>query len=413
MTTYNSPFSGNVIQPTDVSYQQFYLTADIVLWWPINGVPPTYDVAARIMDISASGNGFTIAMPPANQASVGQDALFNNTGAYNINIINYTSGAITTVAAGKSEYIYITDNATTDGVWGVVGFGATTSNANATTLAGYGLLAISNTLNQSHPIKAVVDAYTFLPSDRANTMVWSGGAGSATLDSAITIGSNWFILLKNNGTGTFTVNTTGSDTLDQQSTKTFQPNESALIVCTGAGYITVGYGTSNTFFFTALTKAVTTGTYTLSISEAQSIIQEYVGNLVGNVTIVYPPVVALYIVNNQVTANGFSLQITTGLGGSNTVAIPTGQTVSLICDGTNFYNANTVQSGATVGSLANGTVGAPSLNFSLETSTGLYRPGVGAMGLSILGTNLVIFDAQGVDVTGTGNFTDGISGGVF
>ena len=72
-----------------------------------------------------------------------------------------------------------------------------------------------------------------------------------------------------------------------------------------------------------------------------------------------------------------------------------------------------MQSGATVGSLANGTVGAPSLNFSLETSTGLYRPGVGTMGLSILGTNLIVFDAQGVDVTGTGNFTDGISGGVF
>ena len=413
MTTYNSPFSGNVIQPTDVSYQQFYLPADIVLWWPINGVPPTYDVAARIMDISASGNGFTIAMPPANQASVGQDALFNNTGSYNIDIIDYTSGAITTVAAGKSEYIYITDNTTTDGVWGVVGFGATTSNANAATLAGYGLLAIANTLNQSHPIKAVVDAYTFLPSDRANTMVWSSGAGSATLDTAVTIGSNWFILFKNDGTGTFTVNTTGVDTLDQQSTKTFQPNESALIVCTGSGYITVGYGTSNTFFFTALTKAVTTGTYTLTVSEAQSIIQEYVGSLAGNVTVVYPPVVALYIVNNLVTANGFSFQITTGLGGSNTVAIPSGQTVSLICDGTNFYNANTVQSGATVGSLANGTVGAPSLNFSLETSTGLYRPGVGTMGLSILGTNLIVFDAQGVDVTGTGNFTDGISGGVF
>ena len=52
MTTYNSPFSGDVVQPTDVSYAQYALTASIQLYWPINGGPPTYDIAARIIDMT-------------------------------------------------------------------------------------------------------------------------------------------------------------------------------------------------------------------------------------------------------------------------------------------------------------------------------------------------------------------------
>jgi hypothetical protein len=415
MTTYNSPFSGDVIQPTDVSYQRYYLTASINLYWPINGVPATYDVAARIMDISASANGFSITMPPANQASVGQDALFNNTGAYDIDVIDYSSGAITTVLAGKSSYIYITYNANTAGTWGVIDFGTTTSSNNAATLAGFGLLAISNTLNQSHPTQAILDGSTFSASNRAQTMIWGGGAGSVTLDSATSIGDNWFILLKNNGSGTLTVNCSGSDFIDLQSNKTFQPNESALIVCDGSGYVTIGYGTSSTFFFSALTKALAAGTYVLTTSEAQSIIQEYVGTLTGDVVVVYPPVVALYVISNQVVDNGHTLTVTTGIGGASTVLVPPGQQVSLICDGVNFYNANTVQAGSTVVSLNNGTVGTPSLNFASETSTGIYRIAAGNMGVAVLGVNIATFNSSGLTIAGTITATNyaNISGGAF
>jgi hypothetical protein len=413
MTTYTSPFSGDVIQPTDVSYENYALTSSIALYWPINGVPPTYNIAARIMDISANANGYTITMPPANQASVGQDALFNNKGAYNISIVSYTGTAIATVVAGKSEYIYITDSSTTTGIWGVIDFGSVTSATTAAQLAGYGLLAISNTLNQSHPSQAIASASTFTAQNRSQTMIWGGGAGSATLPTASVIGDNWFFLLKNNGTGTFTINCTGSDTIDKQSTKTFQPNESAFVVCNGSTYLTVGYGTSNTFFFTALTKNITTGTYTLSTSEAQSIIQEYVGNLTGNVTIVYPPVVALYVISNQVTSNGFSLTVTTGASGATSVVVPASQQVSLICDGVNFYNANTVQAGSVSTSLVNGSASAPSLYFTTEPNTGIYRVGAGDLGIAVLGSNIAQFISSGLVIAGTGVFSGGVGGGVF
>ena len=49
--SYNSPFTGNVIQPTDVSYRRITLTADTQLTWPING-STVDDAAARIMEVS-------------------------------------------------------------------------------------------------------------------------------------------------------------------------------------------------------------------------------------------------------------------------------------------------------------------------------------------------------------------------
>jgi hypothetical protein len=260
---------------------------------------------------------------------------------------------------------------------------------------------------------ALPNAYTFGSLDRAKTAIWSGGAGNVTLPDAATTGDNWFILLKNNGTGTLTVNCTGGNLLDLQSNKTFQPNESAFIICNGTGFVTVGYGTGTTFFFTALTKNVTTGTYILTTSEAQSIIQEYVGTLTGAVTVIYPPVVALYIISNQVTANGHTLTVSTGVAGGATATIPAGQQASLICDGVNFFNANTVQAGATTLQLVNGTVSNPSLSFAQETGLGFYRVGSGALGFAVGGANKATFTATGLTVNGTGTFTNGISGGTF
>jgi hypothetical protein len=63
--------------------------------------------------------------------------------------------------------------------------------------------------------------------------------------------------------------------------------------------------------------------------------------------------------------------------------------------------------------LINGTAGAPALNFAAETSTGIYRPGSGEFGISILGVQLFGLTATGLDVPGLGNFTGGVQGGTF
>jgi hypothetical protein len=411
--SYNSPFTGTVIQPTDVSYRAITLAANTQLEWPING-NATDDYAARIMDVTASSGGLSLYMPPANQTSVGNDALIRNVGANSFTVKTYNNnGTIITIAAGEAKYIYIKTNNDEYGTWGNIAFGTGTSSADAATLAGLGLVASGTTLNQSHPSASLIAGYTFATSDRAQTYIWTGGVTTATLPLAATTGNNWFFLFKNNGTGTVTIDTTSSQLIDGALTKAFAPGESAFIVSTGTAYVTIGYGRSTEFEFGVLTKAVTTGSYTLTASEASNTIQFYTGTLTGNVTVTYPPVVNLYVISNQTTAGGFTLTVTTGIGGSATATVPAGGQATLICDGTNFYNANTTQAGATALSLVNGSAGSPSLNFASETNTGVYRPGAGRFGVSVLSNLILDVTATGISVTGTGTFSGGISGGTY
>ena len=412
MTTYTSPFTGDVVQPTDVSYASYSISADLTLVWPVNGNIST-SVAARIMDITPSTSGLSVFMPPANQVSVGQDAFIKNPSAFTLTIKSSTGATLGTLTAGATRYFYLTNNSTASGTWSNIALGIGTSSPDATTLAGDGLKAVGATLNQSSPITSVTAGYTFLTTDRAQTKVWGGGAGSATLPLASTLGDDWFCMFKNNGTGTLTISTTGGNTIDLASSKVFQPNESCIIVCDGTSFVTVGYGVSNQFVFTSITKEVIAGSYSLSATESQSLIQEYVGTLSGSVTITYPPVVAFYIVSNQTTAGGNTLTITTGVAGGADATISSGNQSTLICDGVNFFNANTVQAGASVNALANGSAANPSLYFASEPSTGVYRSGAGAWNVSILGNNRFQVNASGIQVTGTGTFSGGVLGGIF
>ena len=417
--SYNSPFTGQVIQPTDVSYRAITLSANTQLQWPING-NATDDYAARIMQVTATTTGLRLYMPPANQSSVGNDALIRNTGSNTFTVKDYAgTNTIVSVAAGESKYIYITTNANDQGTWGIIAFGVGTSSADSATLAGYGLVASGSTLNQSHPAVSLTSGYTFATTDRAQTYIWGGGTTTATLPNSATVGNNWFTLIKNNGTGTLTVATTSSELIDSGLTKTFAPNESAFIISTGSAYVTVGYGTSTQFEFTALVKSVTSGAYTLTASEASNTIQTYIGTLTGNVTVTYPPVVNFYVVSNQCNAGAYSLTLTTGVSGGATATIPSGGQATLICDGTNFLNANTALAGGVSLSLINGSAGVPSLNFSSETNTGIYRPGAGRFGITVQGTEIIDVDSGGaqvtgaIDSTGAGTFLGGVKGGTF
>ncbi|NBR23310.1 MAG: hypothetical protein EBU08_05945 [Micrococcales bacterium] len=408
-----SPFTGNVIQPTDVSYRSVALSANTQLFWPING-GVTDNVAARIMDVTASTAGLSLSMPPANQASVGQDALIRNIGANTFTVKDAAGNSIASVAPSASRYIYITTNATIAGTWGNIAFGVGSSNVDAGALAGYGLKAITNTLNAAHNITTFSSAYTATASDRASYYVWNDGAGTLTLTSAVTLGNDWFMMLRNGGTGTLTVSPSSGDLINGAASISLQPSDSCFICCSGLAFYTVGLGRSTQFNFTQLTKSVTSGSYSLTSAEAANVVQKYTGTLSGNVTITLPQTVQVYYITNQTngTGAGYQITFTTGAGGG-TATVPAGEQVILLCDSVNLLNASTIAAGALNVSLVNGTVGAPSLNFASENSTGIYRPAVGELGMAILGTKLFGLSSAGLTISGTGTFTGGISGGVF
>jgi len=408
--SFNSPFTGNVVQPTDVSYRRIILTTDLQLEWPINGTT-TDDAAARIMEVSTASSANELWMPPANQASVGQDALIRNVGAVSVTVKDYTgANTIVTIAAGQAQYIYIVTNATTAGTWGIIAFGIGSSGADAATLAGYGLLAIGQTLNQSQPVTTFSSNYTALTTDRSKTYVWTGGAGTLTLTLASTLADNWFMFLRNSGTGALTVTGTSGDLVNGSASIVLQPVDSCIIVCSGTQFYTVGLGRNTQFAFTQLSKAVTSGSYTLTASEASNVIQKYTGTLTGNVTIVVPSTVQVYYIVNE-TSGAFTVTITTGSGG--TAILTAGSQATLVCDSVNLYNANTILAGSSTISLQNGSVGAPSLNFASEATTGIYRAASGEFNLAVLGVLRSTLSATGLAIVGTGNFTGGVTGGTF
>lgn len=427
--SYNSPFTGNVIQPTDVSYAAYALTSTtgtIQLEWPLNGNDTDY-VAARVMQVSTTSTAYELWMPPANQVSVGQDALIYNTGGVALTVKSY-GGASTIVSipasGGSAQYIFITSNGTTTGTWGVIAFGSTTSLATASALAGYGLAAIGSTLNQTTPVTAFASTYTLLASDRASTYVWTGGAGTLSLTSATTLGNNWFAFVRNNGTGTLTVSPSGGNLINGSASLALQPSDSCLIACSGSAFYTIGLGQGTQFSFTQLTKSVAPGgSFTLTSTEAANVIQKYTGALSSNVTVTMPQTVQIYYITNQTTGS-YTITFTTGASGGATATVPTAQQIILLCDSVNLYNASTIAAGATAVTLSNGAVGAPALSFASETTTGVYRPASGEFGISILGVQRLDVTASGITVTGagaftgavsgtTGTFTSGVSGGTF
>lgn len=412
--SFNSPFTGNVVQPTDVSYRRIILTTDLQLEWPINGTT-TDDAAARIMEVSTASTANELWMPPANQASVGQDALIRNVGAVAVTVKDYTgANTIVTIAAGQAQYIYIVTNATTAGTWGIIAFGIGSSGADAATLAGYGLIAIGQTLNQSQPVTNFSSNYTAQFSDLSNAYVWTGGAGTLTLPTATSLGNSWFMLVRNAGTGSLTVTGTSGNLINGSASLIFQPTDSAIIVCSGTTFYTVGFGKNTQFAFTQLTKAVSSGTVTLTAAEASNVVQKYTGTLTGNVTIVVPPTVQVYYIQNATagTASNFTVTLTTSTGGSS-ATIASNQQATLICDSVNLVNANTVLAGSSSIGLIDGTPSSPALHYGSEPTTGLYRAASGEFNTSILGVLRSTLSASGLAIVGTGNFTGGISGGAF
>jgi len=410
--SYNSPFTGNVVQPTDVSYRSITLSANLQLEWPINGTS-TNDAAARIMEVTATTTSLQLRMPPANQASVGQDAMIRNTGANTFVVYDYAGAhTIVSIPAGEARYIYITANPDESGTWGIIAFGIGSSGADAATLAGYGLTAIGATLNQSQPVTTFSSDYTALTSDRASTYVWTGGAGTLTLPLAATLGNNWFMLVRNGGSGTLTVQTTSSELFNGSTSVILQVGDSCFICCSGTAFFSVGLGRSTQFNFTQLTKAVSTGTYTLTATEAANVIQKYTGTVTGTVTVILPKTIQVYYITNQ-TSGAYDIVFTTNTSGAATAIVPAGQQVILLCDSANLLNASTIAAGASNITLVNGSVGAPALNFASEGTTGIYRAASGEFNTAILGVLRSTLSATGLAIVGTGNFTGGVAGGTF
>jgi len=84
--------------------------------------------------------------------------------------------------------------------------------------------------------------YTLLTADRSALYVWTGGAGTLTLTSAITLGNNWFMQIRNGGSGALTITPSGGQLIDGGANLILATSEACFICCSGTAFYTIGLG---------------------------------------------------------------------------------------------------------------------------------------------------------------------------
>ena len=414
MTNYFSPFTGQTVSPSSISYEALTISTNTVLSWPINGNPTTSTPVSSIVDVTATVVSLQLQMPPATQVSTGQSVLVRNAGSLSFTVTDTSGNTIIVVPSGIAEFVFLTDNTTLNGTWASVVFGAGTSSANASALAGYGLTASGLTLNQSEPLVSYYSSATFTAASRAQFAVWQDGVGSFTLPSASVVGNNWFVRIRNNGTGILSLIPSGTDTIDNNVGQRLQLTESLVLVSNGiTGFNTYAYGQATQFFFTQLSLSATGGTITLTSSQASNLIQLYAGALTSNQIIVVPSTVQLYTLTNSTTGS-YSFTVKTSISGGATVVVPQSSTMVLVCDGTNVYNGASGSSSNIVSlTVGNGSLSVPSVKFNGDLNTGLYLPSTSNLGVVVANALVADFSSAGVSLAGTVTALGGMAGGTF
>jgi hypothetical protein len=341
MTVFTNIFGGDNIAPSSVSYASVTLsTASTQYYWPLE-TSANNDLIATIMDVTSNTAGNILKLGPANEISNGQTILFNNPGANSFIVQGFTGTQILNVSPGTTWQIYLTDNSTTAGTWRAFQYGASVSSANASALAGTGIIALGSLLSQSMPVLTYSINHTLTVPDRAYTFLWTSGVGTFTLPLASAAGNNWFVQFKNAGTGNIIIQTVGANTIDNAASISLQPLESCIALTDGVNYYSLGLGQSAIFAFDYTTINVAgTGNYVLSGAELNRVAYEFTGALTGNRNVIVPNTIQQYWVTNS-TTGAFSLTVKT----ASTSGVAVTQTASAIL----YSNGNQVVSAETGG----------------------------------------------------------------
>lgn len=341
---------GDPINPNPFTYSQISMTGNIDMAWPFNNQSSTY-VATNWVDITSSA-AYTATMPDAREAPEGQEAVFNNYGSFTITVNDAGGSSITTVASGECKRVWVTDNSTEAGTWRVSNIGSGTTSADASALAGYGLIAQAGQLSQSMPVSSYSTDFTITSGLRAYLVLWTGGSGTATLDSAATLGANWFCDVKNGGNGTLNINGNGAD-IDGSSDIDISPNQGFTITTDGIEFYTTGRLIPDTSGLTLLNKSLGTGSTTvLTAAESAYNIINFTGSLSTDATVEVPAAVNQWTMINSTSGTMYSTTVI-ATGGTG-VTITQGSQRILYCDGTDVDYSDQLGSG-TVTSVGSGT----------------------------------------------------------
>jgi hypothetical protein len=417
MPTFTSPFTGTVVQPTDVSYYALNFSANVQLYWPAV-VNPTQVPAARVIDATPSVASLVINLPEANQGATGTDILIRNFGAVAFTVQNFGGTGSVSVPAGVSKYFYLSDNSTSAGVWQNVTFGAGTSSADAASLAGPGLVALAGKLNVTQNIIEVSSPPAITDASRASTFIWTSGNNTINLPTASSLTGGWFIAFRNSGTGTITFAPQGASLINGNATLDINPAESGFIMFQQStnNFFTVGLALPSNVTFTSATYDVDSiigGTFSL-VSYAP-VIQTYValsGTRSTTLAVTLPATTQLYVLVNDTGQPTYNITFQVSGSLQTPISLADGAIALVLSDGNFLYVIS--QTTTNVFLAINGSAAAPSHSFISNTNTGMYLVGTNVLGLSANSTNMLRLDNTNTlspQVSTPATFNAGLIGG--
>jgi len=230
-------FGGTAVKPSQPSYEALTISANITLSWPLESAEGVPYVASQI-DVTATTGGLQIAMPNAMQGALGQVAVITNVGSNSVTFTDNTGVPIVTIAASQSWLLSLSSNLTIAGTWRAIQFGATTSNAQASTLADNETTFANGTvLNVGVPTNLLTVNTNITVGYRGSMNVWKGTApGTLQLDTVTNLGADWYCYFANNSLYTVVITTSGGNTINGQASLTLFPGNGTIVVCSASGF---------------------------------------------------------------------------------------------------------------------------------------------------------------------------------
>jgi hypothetical protein len=346
------------------------------------------------MDCSATANSLSLALPEADQGTVGTDVLIRNTGSYAFTVTDFGGGNATTVNAGISQYFYLTDNSSANGVWGSVTFGAGMSAATAAALAGPGLGVTSGgLLSTVGNIIQVSSSPTFNQNSLAATYVWTGGAGTFNLPLYSTLSRGWYIEFRNNGTGALTITPQSPSTINGQTSIITNPGDSGIILfdANTNNYFTVGWTAPTNITLTASTYDVDTiSGNAFSLVASAPNIQTYVAlsNIRSStLTVTLPNITQLYVLINNTANSSYNINFVVSGGYSSPYVLGAGTVATIVSDAGYLYPIT--ETTTSIYYATSGSASVPSFSFAADHTTGLYLANTGELGITANGIEMM------------------------
>lgn len=399
MSNYSDVFGTFTVPPAEATYSRLTLTESGALAWPDNfsGEVVNEHLATSILEVSASDSDIQLLLPPANEVSVGQDLMIRNVGAQSVELTDAEGNPVTTILTGEAKYLYITINTTAAGQWSMFTYGTGTSGADAALLAGAGLQqSAGNKIEVSADHRALDSDYSIVAEDRG--MLLNGTVGSLILTTpdATAVPIGFYCFIKNSSLGMLALEGFGAQTVDGGSSKTLSPGDSVVLLKADEDWVTVGFGQSVNFTFSELVINAAAGDATLSSTDVSGRMIRVTGTAAQDIVLTLPSVDNIYFATVEGGMGAYAVTFkTAGVGG--VVVLNANEKTALYSDGLNVTIAITTTVTSTL-SLTDGAAAAPSLFFSLDTDTGLFRKTNNVIGVATGGVERAAFTNAGLEL---------------